>query len=150
MKKIVISRHQLLKLNEESNNPINIAAQASDNTLSSFTKAATSPNTISDIQKAKSAGDVNVVVASPETRDDQPTIVANVEKGDTVQNVMSKINPRPIQNGSAVQLKGGGIGLGESYVFTKKALREARLAKIKREGKVYTKKELTERFLNNL
>jgi hypothetical protein len=149
MKKIVISRHQLLKLNEDSNNPINVAAQATDNTVSSFTKAATNPGTLSDIQKAKSAGDVNLVVTSPESNDDQPTQVVNVANGDTVQNAMNnQVNSDLVAKGSTVQVRGDGIG--ESYVFTKKSIREARLAKIKREGKVYTKKDLTERFLNNL
>lgn len=147
MKKIVISRHQLLKLNEESNNPVNIAVQAKDNTISSYMAAVTNPNTTSDIQKAKSAGDVNVVVGSSESSDDQPTIVANVPEGDTIPNVMQQINHIPIENGSRLELRGD--GLGESYVFTKRALREARLAKIKREGKTYTKKDIIERFMNN-
>ena len=147
MKKIVISHHQLLKLNEESNNPINIAAQASDNTLSSFAKAATSPNTISDIQKAKSAGDVNVVVASPESRDDQPTIVVDANKETPVADaIIQQANQELIGKGSRVKVQGD--GLGESYVFTKKVLREARLAKIKKEGKTYTKKDIIERFMN--
>ena len=41
-------------LNEE--NTVNIAAQAKDNSLSSFSAAATDTNTASDVQKAKTAG----------------------------------------------------------------------------------------------
>ena len=50
-----------------------------------------------------------------------------------------------IRNGGSVLL--GGDGLGESYVFDKKTIEEARLAKIKRDGRVMTKKELRESLL---
>jgi hypothetical protein len=149
MKKIVISRHQLLKLNEESNNQVNVAVQPKDDTISSYAAAVTSPNALSDIQKAKSAGDVNVVVRSSKSTDKQPTQVVLVPQGQSVGEEMNnQLSQKLLDMGSPVIVQGDGIG--ESYVFTKKALREARLAKIKREGKVYTKKELTERFLNNL
>lgn len=144
MKKMIISRKHLKYLNEE--NAVNISAQANDNSLSSFSKAASSPNTLSDIQKAQTAGDVNLVVNGPDSKDTQPQQVINVGAGDTVQNAIStQANDELIRNGGSLKI--GGDGFGESVVFTKRMLEEARLAKIKRDGKVMTKKELTESFL---
>lgn len=131
-------------LNEE--NAVNIAAQARDNSLSSFSTAASDPNTISDIQKAKSAGDVNVIVSGPESNDTQPKQVVNVVPGDTAQNALSdQASDELIRNGGSVIL--GGDGLGESFIFNKKTIEEVRLSKIKKEGKVMTKKELRESLL---
>lgn len=131
-------------LNEE--NTVNIAAQAKDNSLSSFSAAATDTNTVSDMQKAKTAGDVNLVVTGPDSNDTQPKQVVNVAAGDTVQNAIAdQASDDLIRNGGSVVL--GGDGLGESYVFDKKTIEEARLAKMKRDGRVMTKKELRESLL---
>ena len=144
MKKIIITQHHLRKLNED--NSVNISAQAKDNSISSFTKAATDTNTISDIQKAKVAGDVNLMVHGPKTDDSQPTQVINVGADDTVQNaIANQGNDELIRNGSNVKITGDGIG--ESYIFTKKTIEEARLSKIKKDGKIYTKKSLLETIL---
>lgn len=144
MKKIIITRSHLKHLNEE--NVVNIGAQASDNSVSSFTKIATDTNTTSDIQKAKVAGDVNLMINGPKTNDSQPTQIINVGNGDTIQNAMAdQANDELIRNGSSVKIVGDGIG--ESFVFTKKTIEEARLAKIKKEGKVFSKKELIETFI---
>lgn len=141
MKKIIITNKHLRKINEE--NSVNISAQAKDNSLSSFSTAATDTNTTSDIQKASVAGDVNLMVSGPKTDDTQPTQVVNVAAGDTVQNaLLNQGNDELIRNGSSVKITGD--GLGESYVFTKKTIKEARLAKMKKDGKIYTKKELLE------
>ena len=130
-------------LNEE--NSINIAAQAKDNSLSSFSTVANDTNTTSDIQKAKAAGDVNLVISGPKTNDEQPKQVVNVGAGDTIQNALTdQANDELIRNGGSVLINGDGIG--ESYVFSKKTLEEARLAKLKKDGKVMSKKELTETF----
>lgn len=131
-------------LNEE--NTVNIAAQAKDNSLSSFTTAASDTNTVSDIQKAKSAGDVNLVINGPDSDDTQPKQVVNVAAGDTIQNALAdQANDGLIRNGGSVLINGD--GLGESYIFSKKKLEEVRLAKMKKDGKVMTKKELRESFL---
>ena len=45
-----------------------------------------------------------------------------------------------------IDIISGFLGAGKT-TFIKKMLEEARLAKIKRDGKVMTKKELTESFL---
>ena len=144
MKRIIISQRHMQYLNEE--NAVNIAAQAKDNSLSSFTTAASNTNTVSDIQKAKTAGDVNLVVNGPDSNDDQPRQVINVTAGDTVQNALAdQASDELIRNGGSVLINGD--GLGESYVFDKKTIEEARLAKMKRDGRVMTKKELRESLL---
>ena len=144
MKKIIISQRHLAQLNEEDS--VNISAQANDNSLSSFSSAASSPNTVSDIQKAQTAGDVNLVVSGPESKDTQPQQIVNVGAGDTVQNAINtQANDELIRNGGSLKISGDGFG--ESVVFSKKMVEEARLAKIKRDGKVMTKKELTNSFL---
>ena len=141
MKKIIISRSHLRKINEE--NSVNINAQAIDNSLTAFSKAATDTNTQSDIQKAKSFGDVNLMVTGPKADDSQPTQVVNVGAGDTVQNALAdQGSDELIRNGGAIKITGDGIG--ESRIFTKRELKEARLAKIKKEGKIFSKKELME------
>lgn len=144
MKKIIISQRHLAQLNEEDS--VNISAQANDNSLSSFSSAASSPNTVSDIQKAQTAGDVNLVVSGPESKDTQPQQIVNVGVGDTVQNAINtQANDELIRNGGSLKISGDGFG--ESVVFSKKMVEEARLAKIKRDGKVMTKRELTNSFL---
>ena len=144
MKRIIISQRHMQYLNEE--NTVNIAAQAKDNSLSSFSAAATDTNTTSDVQKAKTAGDVNLVITGPDSNDAQPKQVVNVAAGDTIQSAIAgQANDDLIRKGGSVLL--GGDGLGESYIFNKKTIEEARLAKIKRDGKVMTKKELRESLL---
>jgi hypothetical protein len=144
MKKVILKKSQLKKIQEASS--VNIAANASDNSLSAFSKIATDTNTSADIQKAKVAGDVNLVVGGPDSSDDQPVQIVNVNKGQSVADAISdQGNDELIRNGSRLCVTGDGIG--ESYVFTKKILKEARLAKIKREGYTLTKKELLESLL---
>lgn len=144
MKKIIISQRHLTRLNEEES--VNISAQANDNSLSSFSNVASNPNTTSDVQKAKTAGDVSLVVSGPESKDTQPQQIVNVGAGDTVQNaIKTQANDELIRNGGSLKISGDGFG--ESVVFSKKMVEEARLAKMKRDGKVMTKKELTNSFL---
>lgn len=144
MKKIIISQKHLACLNEE--NAINIAAQAKDNSLSSFATTATNTNTMGDIQKAQIAGDVNLIVNGPDTKDSQPQQQINVAPGDSIQNAIStQANDELIRNGGSIKI--GGDGFGESVVVSKKMVEEVRLAKIKKEGRVMTKKELRESFL---
>ena len=70
----------------------------------------------------------------------------NVAAGDTIQSAIAgQANDDLIRKGGSVLL--GGDGLGESYIFNKKTIEEARLAKIKRDGRVMTKKELRESLL---
>lgn len=147
MKRLIISQRHLNCLNEEDT--INIAAQAKDNSLSSFSTAASDTNTMSDIQKAQNAGDVNLVVNGPNSNDNQPQQVITVGNGDTVQNaIATQGNDELIRNGGSLKINGDGFG--ESVVFTKKMIEEVRLNKIKKEGRVLTKKELTESFLQEI
>lgn len=131
-------------LNEEG--AINISAQSKSNDVSSFSQAATSTNTQQDVQKAKSAGDVNLIVSGPDTSDDVPQQEINVGNGDTVQNaIASQANNELIQQGGSLKITGDGFG--ESKVYTKKSIEEARLKKMRKEGRVFTKKSLRESFM---
>ena len=144
MKKVIFRKSQINRLCEEST--VNIAANAPDNSLSSFSKVATDTNTISDIQKAKVAGDVNLMIGGPDSNDNQPVQNIMVAKGQTVADAISdQGSDELVRNGSKLNITGD--GLGECFIFTKKTLEEARLSKMKRNGLVLTKKELTERFL---
>ena len=141
MKKVVLNKKQVKYLEE-----VNIVANAADDSLSSFSKAASDTNTTADIQKAKTAGDVNLLVGGPDSSDEQPIQAVNVAPGQTVADAIGdQASDELIRNGSRISVTGD--GLGESIVFTKRILKEARLAKIKKEGKVMTKKELTNIFL---
>lgn len=141
MKRIVLNKKQINHLQE-----VNIVTTASDNSLSSFSKSASDTNTMADIQKAKVAGDVNLMISGPKSDDEQPVQSVNVSPGQTIADAIGdQADDGLIRNGGRVSVTGD--GLGESYVFTKKTLEEARLAKIKRDGKVMTKKELTKSLL---
>jgi hypothetical protein len=143
MRKIIINNNHLRHLYEE--NSVNIATQAKDNNLSSFVNVASNSNTQSDIQKASVAGDVNLVVNGPKTNDSQPTQQINVAAGDTLQNALTtQANDELIRNGGSVKITGD--GLGETIVFTKKQLKEVRLANIKKNGRVLSKKDLIKTF----
>lgn len=141
MKRIVLNKKQVKHLQE-----VNIVANAADNSLSSFSKTANDTNTMSDIQKAKIAGDVNLTISGPNSNDDQPVQSVNVSPGQTVADAIGdQADDGLIRNGGRVSVTGDGIG--ESYIFTKKTLEEARLAKIRKDGKVMSKKELTKSLL---
>lgn len=140
MKRLLLTRKQLFKLNEES---INISAQAKSNDTSEFINAASNPTTMSDIQKAGVAGDVNLVVNGPNADDTQPQQVVNVAKGDTVQNAINtQANDELIRNGGSVKISGDGFG--EARIFTKQKIEEVRLDNMRKNGKILTKKELKE------
>jgi hypothetical protein len=140
MKKIIISKTQLFKLNEDR---VNISTQAKSNTTTDFINAATNPNTVSDVNKAGVAGDVNLVINGPQSSDNQPTQTVNVAPGDTVQNAISnQTNDELVRNGSKVEITGPGFG--ESRIYSKRMVEEARLANMRKNGKVMTKKEITE------
>lgn len=142
MKRIILNKSQIKALDEAK-----IAVTATDNSLSSFSKAATDPNTTSDIQKARVAGDVDLMIGGPETNDDQPVQSVNVSNGQTVADAIGdQADDTLIRNGGMVSVTGDGIS--EGVVFTKKTLEEARLAKIKKDGRVMTKRELTKKLLN--
>ena len=143
MKRIIISSKQLPFLNEEDT--VTIGVNAQNDSLAGFSKAASDPNTTADIQKARNAGDVNLVINGPNTTDDAPTQVIDVAAGDTLQSAIEKQGSDDLtRSGSAMKISGDGFG--ESKVFTKKMVEEARLKKIREEGRIMTKKQLRESF----
>lgn len=143
MKKVIISSRQLGLLNEADTTTIGV--NAANDSLSDFSQAATSPTTNADIQKAKNTGDVDLVINGPNKSDEEPTQMINVADGDTVQSAIQKQgNDALIRKGGSMRITGDGFG--ESKVFTKKMVEEARLEKMKNEGRVMTKKQLRESF----
>lgn len=140
MKKLIITKNQLFKLNEEN---VNIAAQAKANTTSDFINTASNPNTVSDINKASVAGDVNLVINGPQNNDNQPIQTVNVTPGDTVENAINtQTNDELIRNGGSIKISGKGFG--ESKVYCKKVVEEARLKEMKKNGMIISKKQLSE------
>ena len=141
MKRIIINKSQLLKLNEE--NSVNLDVQAKNNTTSDFINAATDSTTVGDINKAQAAGDVNLVINGPDSNDSQPVQRINVAKGDTIQNALNnQANDELIRNGGSAIIGGDGI-TNENHVYTKKMLEEIRLSNMRKNGEVLSKKELT-------
>lgn len=144
MKRIIINKSQLLKLNEE--NSVNLDVQAKNNTTSDFINAATDSTTVGDINKAQAAGDVNLVINGPDSNDSQPVQRINVAKGDTIQNALNnQANDELIRNGGSAIIGGDGI-TNENHVYTKKMLEEIRLSNMKKNGEVLSKKELTKKL----
>ena len=126
MKKIIISKNQLFKLNEE--NSVNLDVTAKNNTTADFTNAATNTNTISDMNKAGVAGDVNLMIHGPQNDDTQPVQSVTVNAGDTIQNAINtQANDELIRNGGAVKVSGDGIS--ETRCFSKKQRRRQWLIK---------------------
>ena len=144
MKRIIINKSQLLKLNEE--NSVNLDVQAKNNTTSDFINAATDSTTVGDINKAQAAGDVNLVINGPDSNDSQPVQRINVAKGDTIQNALNnQASDELIRNGGSAIIGGDGI-TNENHVYTKKMLEEIRLSNMRKNGEVLSKKELTKKL----
>ena len=128
MKKIIISRNQLLRLNEDV---VNIAATAKGNTISDFSNTMSDTNTQTDINKAGRVGDVNLTISGPDSNDSQPLQTINVAPGDTAQNaIKNQANDDLIRSGGSIKISGDGFG--ESKVYTKKTIEEIRLNKRKK------------------
>ena len=138
MKKIIITRSQLRQLNE---NMVNISAKAKGNSSADFVNTIGDVNTQNDINKAGRVGDVNLTISGPETNDTQPVQTVNVAPGETPQSaIQNQANDDLIRAGGKIEVTGDGFG--ESKMFTKRMVEEARLDSMKKNGKIMTKKEL--------
>jgi len=145
MKKMIISRSQLRQLNEENN--VNVSLNSTGNTIPAFT------NTIvqnkPDIMAAGKMGDPIIHISNPNSQngsnDNSITQHVEVGKGESIENAMEKqLNPTATSTGGDVEISGDGVYEGKTY--SKKAIEEARLAKMRAEGRVMTKKQLREQF----
>lgn len=142
MTRVIITRNQLRKLNE---NAVNIAAKAGGNTTSDFVNTIGNVNTQNDINKAGRVGDVNLTISGPESNDTQPIQTVNVAPGETAQSaIQNQANDDLIRAGGKVEVSGDGFG--ESRIFTKKIVEEARVNSMRKNGKIMTKRELKENF----
>ena len=138
MKKVIITRNQLKMINE---NIVIITSKAGGNSTSDFINTVGNVNTQNDINKAGRVGDVNLTISGPESNDTQPVQTVNVAPGETAQSaIQNQANEDLIRAGGKVEVTGDGFG--ESKIFTKKMVEEARIDSMRKTGKVMTKKEL--------
>ena len=122
-------------------NIVNITAKAGGNSTSDFINTVGNVNTQNDINKAGRVGDVNLTISGPESNDTQPVQTVNVAPGETAQSaIQNQANDDLIRAGGKVEVTGDGFG--ESKIFTKKMVEEARIDSMRKTGKVMTKKEL--------
>ena len=122
-------------------NMVNIIAKAGGNSMSDFINTVGNVNTQSDINKAGRVGDVNLTISGPESNDTQPIQTVNVAPGETAQSaIQNQANDDLIRAGGKVEVSGDGFG--ESKIFTKKMVEEARIDSMRKTGKIMTKSEL--------
>ena len=145
MKRMIINARQLSCLNEENN--VNIGLQTTANTIPSMVNTVTQNK--ADINQASKVGDPVIHISNPNSQngsnDNALTQHVEVEKGDTIERAMqNQLNPAATGTGGDVEISGDGIS--ESKSFSKKDIEKARLAKMKNEGTVLTKKQLRESF----
>ena len=146
MKKLIISSKQLTRCINEQNN-VNVGLQSTANTIPSLV------NTVSqnraDINQASKLGDPVIHISNPNSQNgsDDTKLTQHVEvgAGDTIERAMqNQLNPAATGNGGDVEISGDGIS--ETKSFSKREVEEARLKKMRAEGKVMTKKQLRESF----
>jgi hypothetical protein len=142
---MIINTRQLSCLNEENN--VNVGLQTTASTIPSMVNTVTQNR--ADINQASKVGDPVIHISNPNSQngsnDNALTQHVEVEKGDTIERAMqNQLNPAATGTGGDVEISGDGIS--ESKRFSKKEVEKARLAKMKNEGTVLTKKQLRESF----
>ena len=144
MKTLIISQRHLQCLEEENN--VNVGLQSTANTIPALVNAVTQNKP--DINQASKIGDPVIHISNPNSQNgsDDNALTQHVEvgKGDTIERAMqTQLNPAATGTGGDVEISGDGIS---EAVYTKKAVEEARLMKMMKEGTVMTKKQLKESF----
>lgn len=147
MKKVIISKSQLNEVLKEENTTT-VQLNTTGNTIPAVTN--TLVQNQPEITSASKYGDVNLHISSQKlngSNDSIPTQHVEVEKGQNVsQAIQQQVNPSVLSDGGDLEVSGD--GLSEKKVFSKRAVEEARLKKMRVEGKVMTKGELRESFNN--
>ena len=133
----------MARLDEENN--VNLSLNAKGNDIPSFTNAVTQNR--SDITAAGKMGDPIIHISNPNSQngsnDNAITQHVEVGKGESIENAMTQqLNPTATSAGGDVEVSGDGVY--ETKSFSKKEIEEARLMKMKNEGRVMTKKQLRE------
>lgn len=145
MKKIVISKSQLNEVLKEENTTT-VQLNTTGNTIPAVTNSVIQNQP--EITSASKYGDVNLHISNQKlngSNDSIPTQHVEVEKGQNVnQAIQQQVNPTVLSDGGDLEVSGDGISEGKS--FSKKTIEEARLRKMRNEGKVMTKGELKESF----
>ena len=145
MKKIVINTKQLKRCLNEANN-VNVGISTTASTIPGIMNAVTQNQ--GDIDSASKIGDPVLHISNPNSQigsdDNALTQHVEVNKGDTVANaIQNQLNPAATGNGGDIEVSGDGIS---ERRFSKKAIEEARLKKMRAEGTVLTKKQLRDSF----
>lgn len=147
IKRIILTRKQLNEVLKEENTTT-VQINSTGSTIPAVTNALNQSR--SEITNAGKYGDVSLHISNPNlvgSNDSVPTQHVEVERGQTVdQAIQQQVNPTVLGDGGSVDVSGDGIS--ETKSFSKKSIEEARLKKIKKEGKVMTKFELRESFLD--
>jgi hypothetical protein len=147
MKKVIISKSQLDEVLKEENTTT-VQINSTGNTIPAVTNALNQSRP--EITNAGKYGDVSLHISNPNlvgSNDSVPTQHVEVERGQNVgQAIQQQVNPTILGDGGSVDVSGDGIS--ETKSFSKKSIEEARLKKMKKEGRVMTKFELRESFLN--
>lgn len=145
MKKLIITTKQLSRIDEENN--VNVAVNTNGNTVSDAINAVTRAKP--DITKAGNIGDpvlhISNLASQGGSNDNQITQHVEVGANETPEQAMAaQLNPNATSNGTDIEVSGD--GLKEGKIFKKREIEEARLRKMKLEGRVMTKKQLRESF----
>jgi hypothetical protein len=141
MKKIIINNYQLFRLNEDV---ANISAPTTGTSKDAYIKAAKDANP--EAVKAQQLGvDTSVVVTNSEndSGENAPTFIAT---GDNLATAAASVPDAVYQQGHNVQFP---VGItNEGKCFTKKMLEEVRLNNMRKNGRIFTKKELINSITN--
>ena len=146
MKRIIINTYQLDRcLNEENN--VNVGLHSTANTIAGMVNTVTQNR--ADINQASKLGDPVIHISNPNSQNgsDDSKLTQHVEvgQGDTIERAMqNQLNPAATGTGGDVEISGDGISETKSY--SKKDIEEARLKRMRTEGRVMTKKQLRESF----
>jgi len=136
-KKIIINREQLRRLNE-----VDLSVTAQQNTSADYGASLNNTNVRDDLQKLKNTGDPGAIVSGPNTNDQMPVVDVNVQTGMNPSDVLNEPSvSAAIKNGASARVHGDGFPM-EGVKYTKKQLEEVRLANIKENGRICTKKTL--------
>ena len=147
MKRMIITARQLSCLNEENN--VNLSLNTNGNSIASYTNAITQNKP--DIAQASKMGDPIIHLSNPSSQngsnDNALTQHVEVGKGESIEGAMqNQLNPTATSTGGDVEISGDGL---RETRYDKKSVEKARLAKMKAEGRVMSKWELTEALLKH-
>lgn len=141
-KKLIVNRKQFTRLAEAEVTP-KMVVPVQGNTVADAVSAINNPDTQRQLNAAQSAaGDVTISLQGDGYQDNGPTQAVNKQSGESYDTALSsQLNPDLFAKNPSAEVNDV---VDEGTRFTKKQLEEARLANIKKNGRVCTKKTLFE------